>query len=526
MVRLTETMLEQHDMTVPLVMKRLPVLQRYAGSIRALDLVGGLIILIPALLITLDNLGESYDDAFITYRYAYNLATGNGFVYNVGERFLGTTAPLYGIILGVLGMSRPDAIPIISAALSGIALGLTGIALFVYGRLHHLGLGGWLAGLLYVLHPAVHLTFGGEMIFQVAVVAWAFVLYRSGRTISAAVLLAIAILTRPDGLVAAGVIGLHYMVTQRRVPWREGLCLLAVLAPWMLAAELFYGSLLPGTLSAKQAQRASGFWSPFLPMSFAWLRSFVVQGSSPAFSYIDALPHSIRFMYFTVIGVPAVVVLFRFWLLPLAWVGLFAVGYGLLDVPFYHWYAVPLVFGLMILAASGVAGLVELITRAIRRFVPASRRPATADVVGGSMLLALAPGLIAYVPWQPSLSLQTLVPVERLYVETAAWLRDNTPRDASIGYLEIGYLGYYSQRPIVDQLGLVNAGVAAQIAEGRWLWAYEHLRPDYVIYNRRFEHLGRVPAQPWFAQSYVEVGQLALEDADTLMIYRRRDIEP
>jgi len=34
------------------------------------------------------------DDAYITFRYAQNLAAGLGFVYNAGERVLGTTTPL------------------------------------------------------------------------------------------------------------------------------------------------------------------------------------------------------------------------------------------------------------------------------------------------------------------------------------------------------------------------------------------------------------------------------------------------
>src|SRR5438067_10854884 len=34
-----------------------------------------------------------FDDTYITFRYALNLASGFGFVYNVGESVLGTTAP-------------------------------------------------------------------------------------------------------------------------------------------------------------------------------------------------------------------------------------------------------------------------------------------------------------------------------------------------------------------------------------------------------------------------------------------------
>jgi len=52
----------------------------------------------------------STEDSYITYRYAQNLVDGHGFVYNPGEEFLGTTAPLYGLILaffGFLGLPIP-----------------------------------------------------------------------------------------------------------------------------------------------------------------------------------------------------------------------------------------------------------------------------------------------------------------------------------------------------------------------------------------------------------------------------------
>src|SRR5215210_2075718 len=39
------------------------------------------------------------DDAYITFRYARNLAAGMGFVYNPGEAVLGTTTPGYTLLL-------------------------------------------------------------------------------------------------------------------------------------------------------------------------------------------------------------------------------------------------------------------------------------------------------------------------------------------------------------------------------------------------------------------------------------------
>src|SRR5215211_293852 len=43
------------------------------------------------------------DDSYITYRYAHNLLTGRGFVYNPGEHVLSTTTPLYALILALFG---------------------------------------------------------------------------------------------------------------------------------------------------------------------------------------------------------------------------------------------------------------------------------------------------------------------------------------------------------------------------------------------------------------------------------------
>jgi hypothetical protein len=43
-----------------------------------------------------------FDDAFITFRYARSIAAGAGFVYNPAEPVLGTTTPLYTLILAAL----------------------------------------------------------------------------------------------------------------------------------------------------------------------------------------------------------------------------------------------------------------------------------------------------------------------------------------------------------------------------------------------------------------------------------------
>jgi hypothetical protein len=57
------------------------------------------------------------DDAYITFRYARNLAEGNGLVYNIGERVMDTTTPFYSLLLGAASVLRLD-IPVVVAYLS------------------------------------------------------------------------------------------------------------------------------------------------------------------------------------------------------------------------------------------------------------------------------------------------------------------------------------------------------------------------------------------------------------------------
>ena len=45
---------------------------------------------------------NTVDDAYITFRYARNIASGVGFVYNAGDPVLGTTTPAYALLLAAV----------------------------------------------------------------------------------------------------------------------------------------------------------------------------------------------------------------------------------------------------------------------------------------------------------------------------------------------------------------------------------------------------------------------------------------
>ena len=73
------------------------------NPVRTRLILNGLFILISAFLAFLyfkTARWSMVDDSYITFRYAQNLADGNGLVFNVGERFYGSTAMGFAVLLG------------------------------------------------------------------------------------------------------------------------------------------------------------------------------------------------------------------------------------------------------------------------------------------------------------------------------------------------------------------------------------------------------------------------------------------
>lgn len=75
------------------------------------------------------------------------------------------------------------------------------------------------------------------------------------------------------------------------------------------------------------------------------------------------------------------------------------------------------------------------------------------------------------------------------YFELAHWLRDNTPEDAMVAALDIGAIGYGSDRTVLDLMGLVSPeilelgqemGFEELVVSGDWLAAGSRA-PDYLV---------------------------------------------
>jgi hypothetical protein len=500
------------------------------------------------------------DDAHITYRFAHNLSTGQGFAYNPGRPVLSTTSPLYALVLAAAARLGPD-IPALANALSALCLGMAALLVFLLGRREGAPASAALAALLLISSPLLWLSLGLETALFLALSLAAIVTYRRGRLYATAVLLALATLTRGDGLILAGVLGADYLL--RRLlgrpapassawqgPWRAlgaaGLYL-ALMAPLLVWLTWQFGSPLPATLAAKRAQArlgVTGFYAHTTYLEGAWILLRARFAQSPLYLlFVPAL----------LAGLAS--------LKRAPWAGLVAAwgmahlaGYTLLGVTPYYWYYAPLVPAAACLSAVGV----ERSARWVRAWLGAASRHSAphgpGSRRGGVTWVARVAGLLSLVlvaVWALSLVASLLVsdaaavralkgpvpppedPTSKVlpeakvdvYRQAGDWLRDHTAAGALVGVTEVGVLGYYAERPMVDFLGLLEVDVAQALARGDLYWALVSYQPDYLALTAISPlYAYDLRADPWFQAAYVPVQ--TFEDArfwgSPLTVYRRQ----
>ncbi len=417
-----------------------------------------------------------FDDPYITYRYADNLAHGLGFVYNSGERVLSTTTPLYTLILALLRLAGAD-LPLASNALGCITIAIGGWALWALARAWEAPVAGAAGLVLYSTFPLLMPTLGAETTFYVALILLGILAYERERPFAAAIVLALAALTRADGVLVAGVVALDCLLRRRRpVPWRAVGAYLLLVAAWFAFAWVYFGQPFPVTLAVKQHQGQ-------LAVSQSFARGFVqmlgAYWSRPLYR-----------LHFVLAGLGLGYALARRprFLLLLAWDLCYFVAYVALGVTRYYWYYAPLAPGIVALVSLGVAATGEAIGRATG--------PRYSAAVAALLALPLLAAQLSTLDAQRKTTDARL----EIYHTVGDWLRTSTPQEASVGTLEVGIIGYYAQRRMIDFAGLIQPETALQLTkettyEDAAIWAVHHFRPDYLILrDGLFTRLERDPA--------------------------------
>ncbi len=489
---------------------------------------------------------RTIDDAFITFRYSRNIVEGHGFVYNPGMQTLGTTTPLFTLLMAGTGWLTGSAnypwFALIASAAADAASAVL-LALLVRRLAGH-AVPGAIVGVLWAVSPA-SVTFAvGGMETSVAIlwmVAAAYA-YMASRTGWMAFFAALGVLTRVDALIWVGPLFAHQLIAAWRagagrgrkwLPWRSWAIFLATIAPWYLFSAAYFGTLLSRSLSAKRV-------------------AYVVDDLQ---ALVRLLQHiATPFFEQETLGVPGIVIgivlypalaaagtlyavkrqprLLPFLLYPWLYVAVFSAMNPLI----FRWYLAPLLplyFVAIVLGVWGVAGAVA----------EATRRPRLGLSVTGVLgALFMLLSLNAWV-LRPDHGRARPAPamawhkIELNYRRMAETLR----RDFSISETtvvaagDIGAVGYFSRAHILDTVGLVTPEMIAYypldeslLAEGANYAVppaiiMDHL-PDYIVLMESFVRNG-LARDPAFAQLYSQVRFFATDYYGTGMIlYQRRSL--
>ena len=258
---------------------------------RALRFLGASVAALPLLTLLFVPI-RTIDDAFITFRYARNLASGNGLVFNLGERVEGATSLSWTLLLAAAETLR---LPIEAAALVlGVAFAVLALReAYLLGRRLGASPAACLAAVALV---AVHGRFwlvaangleGGLFAFLVVLVVRKTIEEADARLIGG--LLGLLFLTRPESLTILPLVLLYVALdtlgnpdgafrARFRAPAKESLrpgnagvspasgalrrtvpiatTALAIVAAATIWRLSYYGALLPNSVAAKSVLSA------------------------------------------------------------------------------------------------------------------------------------------------------------------------------------------------------------------------------------------------------------------------------
>ncbi|MFW6116035.1 MAG: hypothetical protein ACOC7Y_03120, partial [Chloroflexota bacterium] len=322
---------------------------------------------------------------------------------------------------------------------------------------------GVVAAVLFPFFPLMVSTFGAESCFYVMLSLGAFALYAGKRYDAAMVLAGLATLTRSDGVLVAAVLSGHFLLVERRIPWRPLVLFGVLVAPWYLFSWGYFGSPFPVTLAAKQHQGQMAISDSFAQGFVGLMRTY---SRRPIYWLHGGL---------ALVGGGYALLKERQWLPLLAWGVLYFASFTVLGVSRYFWYYAPLIP--VILAATGLG------VAAIKQWLP---RQAVRGRRGWMLLIVL----LALLLWPQARGLWYVHrhPDERaeVYRHVGTWLSEHTPEDASVGTLEVGIIGYYARRRIIGFAGLIQPPVARRMDrhttyEDTALWAVRRYRPNYLV---------------------------------------------
>jgi hypothetical protein len=420
----------------------------------------------------MNGTGYPLDDAWIHQTYARNLANSGEWAFLPGQVSGGSTSPLWTLLL-VPGHWLE--IPQWWTYMLGIAcmIGVAILAMIYFKQntekpplIFMLGVGLFFATEWHLLWASVS---GMETIFYISIIMLFFVLLQKPklRWISG-ILVGVAIWIRPDGLLLFG--PWLWVNLLSNMSWKEkfstlwrGLTGFAIIFIIYLTFNYSVaGTVWPNTFYAKQSEylilRETSLFSRIVKLSsLPWVggSSVLLPGLLVELVHIikrKEVNNSAAFLW------------------AIGYIGVYTF---MLPVTYQHGrYIMPAMPVLFLLSLIGLRIGIKWLNNAIfwRRIV----KNTWIAVLSVLAVIFLVKGALVYA--------EDVAIINTEMVTTAKWVSTNTDQEALIAAHDIGALGYFGQRSIIDLAGLITPEVVPFIRNEKQLAGYlDQKKVDYLI---------------------------------------------
>ena len=431
------------------------------------------------------------DDTYIHLVYARHLAQGLGFSFNAGEPSMGTTSPLWVIILSLffrLGLDIYYSTIFFSLILflsCGLLVGLITKDLLsdipcerkeiVYPLVLY-------SASLYLLNGNIHwyLFSGMETLLVHFFSLLSIYLYRHhGLTVKTGLSLGLLLLTRITEVTLIGAIILIDLC-RRKKGYTGYLAILFVYVPYLIFSYFITGSIVPTTAQGKNITWVDGEFHVLRIISFliACLKYIFLYNPQIFLLLVLSLimfgvriwPVSKRRKTLGVKG--RIEERYLLWLIIL-WgifhVGIYAVTFRTMA---HHLRYISGIFPVAIfLSAYALAELDRRWRLSGRWFLPLF------------MTAMLAITVINLSFWK-EVYRGNIEQIEKVYMKAAAWFKENTSPADRVACFDIGIMKYISNREIIDLGGLVNPEVYPYLVVHNCGEYIRHKKAHYILYSR------------------------------------------
>lgn len=464
------------------------------------------------------NLRDSLlvDDALITLTYSRNLGEGKGFVYNAPPEILGTTTPLWALLCAFWHFLFPY-IPLtrIAVLFSGF-FWISSIWLIWFFR-NDFSMKPWMVLASSAIIASLNWpgTLGMEAYLFMFLLLMATGLFYRGHVFWSGFSSFFLFLTRGEGIllltVQLGFLLLRQHHNKRRFDLSGMLKLLSGFTipfiAWGAYALSTFHQILPNTLAAKIAQAKSGLWPSF------WHNFWHLWLPNWKSDWQLGLPWLNAWIILALLGLVLMIRNRRPLGMIVAWLGIYIAGYSLLGVAAYSWYMLPVVWITGLAVAEAVSTFACFLDDHLPRFF-----------WGGwaGLLLCLIFTVAIVGPAITNIKTYRADPKCQVYLEICRWFERNASSRESIAFFEVGYLGFYTRNPIVDQMGLVTEGADTAIARRDFSSTFWSHRPDYLVVYEGSGFQYHIVTDPRFKKEYSPVTAFKGLERPLIIFCRRK----